>query len=83
MVYDAPALLRHLCSRICTVRVMLRIKMVLLLSCFLLYFFLPFDLVPESVFGMLGMLDDLAIVFILLLVMSNMYYNAQAESYQL
>lgn len=39
-----------------------RLHILLLLLLLLLYLLLPFDLVPEAVFGALGLLDDLVVI---------------------
>lgn len=36
---------------------------------FVLYLLLPFDIIPESVFGMAGFVDDIIMTFLILLFM--------------
>jgi len=38
------------------------LRSVLLIAIVLLYIIIPFDIVPEAVFGLLGIVDDLGIV---------------------
>lgn len=40
-----------------------------------LYIVSPIDLIPECVFGLLGLVDDLFVIAALLVVISNFYYN--------
>jgi RING finger protein 170 len=78
---DMPTLLRQLIAKFFTIRTMLKIKMFLMVFAFLLYFLSPFDIVPEAFFGIIGIVDDIFVVFILLFAMSNMFYNSQSENY--
>ena len=82
IIYDVPTELKRFFSRLFTIRMMLKIKMFLLICAFIMYFLSPFDLVPDALFGIIGVIDDIFVVFILLFAMSNMFYNTQAENYQ-
>jgi len=48
----------------------------------LLYVISPFDLLPESVFGFIGILDDFFVLFLLMVYLSQIYYNFVAEREQ-
>ena len=45
----------------------------------LLYLISPWDLLPESVFGLAGLLDDTFFVGVLFLIGTTLYYNAQVQ----
>lgn len=45
----------------------------------ILYILIPFDIVPETVFGILGLVDDILIVFILVFYVTFMYRAALTE----
>lgn len=44
-----------------------------------LYFLSPFDIIPESVFGVLGLIDDVLIFFLCLIPISRGIYTSFAE----
>ena len=35
----------------------------------------PFDLIPEAIYGAVGLIDDLLLILILLYVMANAYFE--------
>jgi len=80
MIRDAPTLLRRL-WRDCTtggILMLLRHLRLVLLFVFLIFYLLsPFDFIPESAYGVLGLLDDLIIVSFLLLQVANLYRASQ------
>ena len=75
-VYDIPALLRHLARELFTVRGLIlirRLHLVLIVVLLLVYLILPLDLLPEAVFGVLGLLDDIIIIVGTLIYISLVY----------
>ena len=75
-VYDIPALLRHLVRELFTIRGLIlirRLHLVLILVLLLVYLILPLDLLPEAVFGVLGLLDDVIIIVGALVYISLVY----------
>ncbi len=56
-------------------------KMILMICAFLMYFLSPFDVIPEAFFGIVGIVDDIFVIFILLFAMSNMFYNGQIDNF--
>lgn len=68
-------------SQLFTIRTMLKAKMMLLMCVFMMYFLTPFDLVPESFFGIITIVDDMLVVFILLFAMTNMFHDLQIDEY--
>ncbi len=34
----------------------------------------PFDLLPEAIFGIFGLIDDIIMIILLLVIISNIYY---------
>ena len=59
---------------------LLKVKMVLMICAFMMYFLSPFDLIPEAFFGIVGIIDDIFVVFILFFAMSNMFHNNQTDN---
>ena len=77
-----PALLRHLFRELFSVRgifLVWRIRIVILLILALLYLLSPLDFIPERVFGILGLLDDILIILSVFFVMSIIYRGAVLE----
>jgi RING finger protein 170 len=52
---------------------MFRIRIVLCFLAALMYLFSPLDIIPEAVFGVLGLLDDVFVVFLLAIYISIIY----------
>ncbi|XP_069693061.1 E3 ubiquitin-protein ligase RNF170-like [Periplaneta americana] len=76
MVRDWPTLMRHLWNEFFSVGglvLMFRIRVVLCFTAALMYLFLPIDVIPESVFGVLGLLDDMFVFFLLAIYVSIIY----------
>ena len=81
-IRDMPALLRHLFRELFSVRgifLVWRIRIVILLILALLYLLSPLDFIPERVFGILGLLDDILIILSVFFVMSIIYRGAVLE----
>ena len=67
-VVEVPTVVRHAWRAIWsdgTYPGLLRVRLLLLLVIFAVYLISPLDLLPEAVFGVLGLLDDL-LLFLLL-----------------
>ena len=58
---------------------MFRIRIFVCLGLALLYFFSPLDIIPELVFGALGFLADLIIMFILAIYITMIYRSVLAN----
>ena len=64
-LYDVPTLLRHMWRDLFTVHGLLwitRLHILLIFSLPILYLLLPLDILPEAVFGVVGLLDDFLIM---------------------
>ncbi|XP_040273329.1 E3 ubiquitin-protein ligase RNF170 [Bufo bufo] len=75
-IMDLPTLLRHAFREMFSVGGlfrMFRIRIVLCLLGALFYLVSPLDIIPEAVFGILGFMDDLFVIFLLLIYISIMY----------
>ena len=75
-LYDTPAFLRHLFHAFFTPGVLhltYSIRIVMVLIALLVYVVSPLDIIPESVFGVFGMIDDVIIVIFLLCLVGNLY----------
>jgi RING finger protein 170 len=73
---DFPTLLRQLFSELFSVGGLVWVLRLRIILCFLaaaLYFISPLDLIPESVFGFLGLVDDVLIVLLLLVYVTEAY----------
>ncbi|KAI6647574.1 hypothetical protein LOD99_8751 [Oopsacas minuta] len=75
-LYDTPAFLRHMFREFFTPG-MLHItyigRIIVILIGLLIYLLSPLDIIPESVFGIFGLVDDIFIALIILCSLGNMY----------
>ena len=79
--YDAPTLMRHFLQDLFSPQGLLqlwRVRIVVMLLCLLLYLISPFDLLPEAVLGLFGLLDDLIIILIIIVYSTIIYRQAVA-----
>ncbi|ESO87013.1 hypothetical protein LOTGIDRAFT_128006 [Lottia gigantea] len=75
-VHDLPTLLRHVFNDFFTVNgllMMFRFRIVMCCIAAFLYFISPFDIIPESMFGILGFIDDIFIILLLAIYVSLIY----------
>ena len=82
MVQDLPTLLRQMFSRLCQMNTIFIIRVVLMVIALISYVLSPFDLIPESVFGAIGLIDDFLIIVIVLFSFGNMFYSAYSNRFQ-
>ena len=81
-IYDLPTLLRQLFRDLFSVGGLvwvLRLRIILCFFAAALYFVSPLDIIPESVFGFLGLLDDVLIILLLLVYVTEMYRRVIAN----
>ncbi|XP_038648531.1 E3 ubiquitin-protein ligase RNF170 isoform X3 [Scyliorhinus canicula] len=79
---DLPTLLRHAFTELFSIGGlfwMFRIRIFLCLAGALFYLASPLDFIPEAFFGILGFLDDLFVIFLLLIYISIMYREAVTQ----
>ena len=77
-IRDLPVLLRHLWSFIWTgegLTWLFRLRIYTLGAMAGVYLLSPFDIVPEAVFGIIGILDDIIILALFLLYAGILYRN--------
>ena len=75
-LHDVLAVVNHMWRLLFTadgVVLLYRLHVLLLLALLLIYVFSPLDLIPEAVFGVLGYLDDIVILFAVLSYASQIY----------
>lgn len=75
-------MLRHFlweCTTIDGIAAVFRIKIALGILIGVIYVFLPLDIIPEAVFGILGLLDDLFVIFVILIYVTIVYRNIIAN----
>ena len=73
-ILDAPFLVKRFFREICTtdIRVIVRYyRLVLMILSGLIYVLSPFDLIPEVVFGIFGLLDDFLVIIVIFLVVAQ------------
>lgn len=73
---DVPVILGHLWQELFSDRGPFLVRRLYLGYVFLLllvYLLLPFDIIPETVFGLLGFLDDIILIIIALVYISFLY----------
>lgn len=81
-IYDLPTLLQQLFRDLFSVGGLvwvLRLRIILCFFAAALYFVSPLDIIPESVFGFLGLLDDVLIILLLLVYVTEMYRRVIAN----
>lgn len=81
-IYDLPTLLRQLFTELFSVGGLvwvLRLRIILCFCAAALYFVSPLDIIPESVFGFLGLLDDVLIILLVLVYVTEMYRRVIAN----
>ncbi|XP_043530199.1 E3 ubiquitin-protein ligase RNF170-like isoform X2 [Chiloscyllium punctatum] len=81
-ILDVPTLLRHAFTELFSISGlfwMFRIRIFLCLAGALFYLASPLDFIPEAFFGILGFLDDLFVIFLLLIYISIMYREAVTQ----
>lgn len=75
-VRDLPTLLRHAVTEFFSVGgliAMFRIRVIICFLAALMYFVSPFDILPESAFGLIGFLDDIFVILLLAIYVSLIY----------
>ena len=81
-IYDLPTLLHQLFTELFSVGGLvwvLRLRIILCFCAAALYFVSPLDIIPESVFGFLGLLDDILIILLVLVYVTEMYRRVIAN----
>jgi len=75
-VWELPLLLRHLAGELFSpggMAILFRLRVFCIVLSLLLYIVLPFDVIPESVFGLFGLLDDIFIFLLVAIYISIIY----------
>lgn len=84
-LWDLPTLLRHASSEFFSVgglMYMFRLRIFLCFFAALMYLISPLDMIPEAVFGFLGLLDDLFVIFLLAIYVTVIYRRFLATRWQ-
>lgn len=79
---DLPTMLRHCLLEFFSFNGLLWMFRLRVLFCFLIalfYIVSPLDIIPESVFGFFGLLDDVFVVLLLAIYVSVIYRRMIAE----
>lgn len=82
---DLPTLLRHAGSEFFSVggiMYMFRLRIVLCFVAAVMYLISPLDMIPEAIFGILGLLDDLFVVLLLAIYVTVIYRRFLAARWQ-
>ncbi|KAH9390793.1 hypothetical protein TYRP_006377 [Tyrophagus putrescentiae] len=75
-LYDLPTLLRHLTNDFFSfngLMYMFRIRIVLCVVAAIMYLISPLDMIPEAVFGIFGLFDDIVVVLLLAIYVTIIY----------
>lgn len=75
-IRDIPVLLPHLASQFFSMNgliLMFRLRVVMCLAVAAIYILSPLDILPEAVFGLIGVLDDLFVVFLFAIYIALAY----------
>ena len=81
-IYDLPTLLRHAFNALFSIEginIWYRVKVAFIFLMFFCYLLSPFDLIPETVFGIFGFIDDILFFFLLSIYISIMYRQYMAN----
>ncbi|XP_013789291.1 E3 ubiquitin-protein ligase RNF170-like, partial [Limulus polyphemus] len=84
-VSDLPVLLRHMLSEFFSVgsfMYMFRLRVVLCFMAAIMYLVSPLDMIPEALFGIFGLIDDLFIVFLLSVYITIIYRRFLATRWE-
>ena len=76
-LYDLPMLLRHLLLYLFSgegLHLAFQLRVAVLSVFWLLYFVSPLDLIPEALFGLVGLLDDL-VIFLLVSMYLTFFFR--------
>jgi len=79
---DLPTLLRHCATEVFSLSglvLMFRLRVVICFVFALLYFVSPLDIIPEAVFGIFGLLDDIFVIALLAIYVSIIYRQMVAN----
>ncbi|XP_075247793.1 E3 ubiquitin-protein ligase RNF170-like [Convolutriloba macropyga] len=79
---DMPILIRHFVRNLFSVsgiRLLFRFRSFVFITTCLLYIVLPLDLLPEALFGILGLIDDIFIILCAVTWISIQYRNQMLE----
>lgn len=84
-LWDLPTLLRHVGSEFFSVgglMYMFRLRIFLCFVAAIMYLVSPLDMIPEAVFGILGLLDDMFVVLLLAIYVTVIYRRFLANRYR-
>lgn len=84
-IYDLPVLLRHMSSEFFSVGglvYMFRIRVVLCFLAAIMYLISPLDFIPEAVFGLLGLFDDIFVILLLAIYITIIYRQFLASRWE-
>ncbi|XP_055946466.1 E3 ubiquitin-protein ligase RNF170-like isoform X1 [Argiope bruennichi] len=84
-LWDLPTLLRHAGSEFFSVggiMYMFRLRIFLCFIAAVMYLISPLDMIPEAVFGILGLLDDMFVVLLLAIYVTVIYRRFLAARWQ-
>lgn len=82
MIRDLPVLLRHLVHYLFSgegLHLAFQLRVAVLVAVWLLYLLSPLDLIPEAVFGLVGLLDDLVIFFLIAMYLTFFFRQIVAN----
>lgn len=75
---DVPVIISHVWRLLFTaegVALLYRLHILLLLFLFALYLLSPLDLIPEAIFGIVGLLDDIVILVAIVTYVALLYQH--------
>lgn len=76
MLYDLPYIIRRWFTMEGLRIIFISIRILMPLVVALLYLISPFDIIPESVFGLLGLIDDIILLIFIFVIVSQSFINA-------
>ena len=73
-IYDIPTLIRQMWSDT-GLDLLMRCRIYVYFGLAIVYVVIPMDILPESVFGIVGMIDDIVVIVIIALYLTSTYRN--------
>ena len=81
-IRDLPVLVPYLLRRLFSLEGLMwvfRLRVMLCIGGLVVYVLSPFDIIPETIFGLFGILDDIFVAFVLLLYATVAFRQVMAN----
>lgn len=79
---DFPTMFRQMAARIFQMENAFKLRAFFMILGLVLYVLSPLDIIPEAVFGVIGLIDDILLVGIVLMVLTSAFYTAYSNNFR-